>query len=494
MIGCGGTIAQLYPLQYLLDRYGKSFVTTVYNGAELANRRPAYLGPNSLMVASSHSGGTRETVEAVRAAREQGAKVIAITGNGSSALAEAADICLTYQDGPALSEAKLMLGYLIGIQVLAASDQVVDHEGLLAAWRALPDAFWLTMEQLAERAQEYANSVRDERLFYVLGAGGAYGAAYAFCICKLMEMQWRHGVPLNAAEFFHGPVEVTEGELAFLVLMSEDNLRPTAERAVRFLAKYSLRCMSLTPEQLSYLRFQLRRGGVHRAAQPAINIYAEKLSETTGHPLSRRRYRELSTSSLEVLHGVGDNVVDKYVNQRKTYPGKRSQCGCLCRRLGLSTGYVGVIGTDRFGQHIKEVLAQKALTFPTEGTEGPNRYAEVELIEGDRKFVGRDFGAYFPFSLDEEDFSYLSKAKVIHTSIYSGVEEQLPRLAETLSSISFDFSNRWEAAYLAHVLPFVTYAFLSASGRGETELAEVKELAKDHLVEVLVITNGSRER
>ena len=99
------------------------------------------------------------------------------------------------------------------------------------------DAFWLTMEQLAERAQEYANSVRDERLFYVLGAGGAYGAAYAFCICKLMEMQWRHGVPLNAAEFFHGPVEVTEGELAFLVLMSEDNLRPTAERVVRFLAK-----------------------------------------------------------------------------------------------------------------------------------------------------------------------------------------------------------------------------------------------------------------
>ena len=41
------------------------------------------------------------------------------------------------------------------------------------------------------------------------------------------------------------------------------------------------------------------------------------------------------------------------------------------------------------------------------------------------------------------------------------------------------------------MLPFVTYAFLSASGRGETELAEVKELAKDHLVEVLVITNGS---
>ncbi len=292
LIGCGGTIAQLYPLQYLLDRYGKSFVTTVYNGAELANRRPAYLGPNSLMVASSHSGGTRETVEAVRAAREQGAKVIAITGNGSSALAEAADLCLTYQDGPALSEAKLMLGYLIGIQVLAASDQVVDHEGLLAAWRALPDAFWLTMEQLAERAQEYANSVRDERLFYVLGAGGAYGAAYAFCICKLMEMQWRHGVPLNAAEFFHGPVEVTEGELAFLVLMSEDNLRPTAERVVRFLAKYSFAVHVIDTRTIELPAFPAaqREDFSSLLLWPAINIYAEKLSEATGHPLSRRRY------------------------------------------------------------------------------------------------------------------------------------------------------------------------------------------------------------
>ena len=44
---------------------------------------------------------------------------------------------------------------------------------------ALPDAFWLTMEQ---RKGGYAGSVRDER-HYVL-VPEAYGAAYV-CICKL---------------------------------------------------------------------------------------------------------------------------------------------------------------------------------------------------------------------------------------------------------------------------------------------------------------------
>lgn len=292
LIGCGGTVAQLYPLQYFLDRYGSGFVTTVHNGAEFADRHLSYIGSGSLIVASSHSGGTQETVRAIQFAKKNGAKVISITADKSSALAKISDLCLDYDDGPSLSEAKLMLTYLVGIEVVGKNHSVIDHDKLLVSWASLPDAFLATMEQLATRAEEYARTIKDEKLFYVLGTGGAYGAAYAFCICKLMEMQWRHGVPLNAAEFFHGPLEAADHHIPFLVLMSEDNMRPHAERVIRFLEKHTSKLHVIDTSIIELPDFPTLYREVFSALLlwPAINTYSEKISVETGHPLTKRRY------------------------------------------------------------------------------------------------------------------------------------------------------------------------------------------------------------
>jgi glucose/mannose-6-phosphate isomerase len=52
---------------------------------------PAYVGPGTLVIASSHSGNTEETLAAAQAALERGARVVALTRGGKlGALAEAA--------------------------------------------------------------------------------------------------------------------------------------------------------------------------------------------------------------------------------------------------------------------------------------------------------------------------------------------------------------------------------------------------------------------
>lgn len=55
----------------------------------------ALLGREDLVLAISNSGATRETVETVRAARENGAKIVAITNNPLSPLARESDLVLT---------------------------------------------------------------------------------------------------------------------------------------------------------------------------------------------------------------------------------------------------------------------------------------------------------------------------------------------------------------------------------------------------------------
>lgn len=64
------------------------------------------LGPEDVAVAFSHSGTTSNVIEAARLAREQGARVIAVTNYASAPLSELADIalCSTAQGSPLLGE------------------------------------------------------------------------------------------------------------------------------------------------------------------------------------------------------------------------------------------------------------------------------------------------------------------------------------------------------------------------------------------------------
>jgi RpiR family carbohydrate utilization transcriptional regulator len=61
---------------------------------EMQAVRAALLGPRDAVVAISHSGGSRDVVEAVRTARRGGCRVIAITHLGKSPLTRQADVVL----------------------------------------------------------------------------------------------------------------------------------------------------------------------------------------------------------------------------------------------------------------------------------------------------------------------------------------------------------------------------------------------------------------
>ena len=71
---------------------------------------PAFVGPSTLVIASSHSGGTEETLTAFAAARERGARCLAIsTGGALLSQARAAGLPTIQFDYP--SQPRAALGY-----------------------------------------------------------------------------------------------------------------------------------------------------------------------------------------------------------------------------------------------------------------------------------------------------------------------------------------------------------------------------------------------
>ncbi|MCP8970025.1 fructoselysine 6-kinase [Ectobacillus ponti] len=171
--------------------------------------------------------------------------------------------------------------------------------------------------------------------------------------------------------------------------------------------------------------------------------------------------------------GVGDNVVDKYMHKGMMYPGGNAlNFSVYAKQLGVEAAYLGTFGNDRAASHIMETLEEIGVDLShCRQHEGPNAYAGVDLVEGDRVFIGGNSGVQkeHPLVLTEEDLGYIRTFAMAHTSVYSRIESELPKLKETGILLSYDFSADYHEDMLKQVCPYVDVSLLSCGHLSEEE-------------------------
>lgn len=178
--------------------------------------------------------------------------------------------------------------------------------------------------------------------------------------------------------------------------------------------------------------------------------------------------------------GVGDNVVDKYLHKRVMYPGGNAlNFSVYAKQIGHDTAYLGVFGNDLAAKHIIETLESLQVDNSISRLyEGENGYAKVDLVEGDRVFVGGNEGGVqltHPINLSLQDLEYLKTFQLAHSSIYSNMETELHKIKEAGVKLSFDFSSDFTESLLESVCKHVDYSLLSC---GHLEVEATQELLK----------------
>ncbi|MEU7744022.1 PfkB family carbohydrate kinase [Nonomuraea sp. NPDC049158] len=172
------------------------------------------------------------------------------------------------------------------------------------------------------------------------------------------------------------------------------------------------------------------------------------------------------------LVAVGDNVVDRYPDLGVMYPGGNAvNVAVHARRTGAESGYLGAVGTDEAGRVVRDALAAEGVDLSLLRTvDGPNAFATVRLVAGERKFTGGREGVS-RFRLSPADLVRLAAADIVHTGECSFLEGQLDQLAAHARRLSFDFSERpWD--YVEEHARHAGIAILSSpSGSREEALA-----------------------
>ncbi|MER5944334.1 SIS domain-containing protein [Streptomyces sp. NPDC001928] len=291
LVGCGGSLAGMYPAHYLLETKAP-FPVFHMNSDEFCRRRPALLGEGSVVVVSSHSGNTKETVAAARIAREARARVAAITRSADCPLAMAADTAYTYDSDTTVPAPRQVLMGQLAHALLEAAGAEGDYTGLRTAYEALPDALYAALEESEGTNHAIATALADEDITYVLSAGPNYGAGYAFAMCYLMEMQWKHAASFHAGEFFHGAFEILTQDQPVLLLLGEDASRPIAERARAFLDAHTRKVHHIDTAALNLPGVPTHlRGEISPIALAVVTSrLARHFEAVRGHDLAQRRY------------------------------------------------------------------------------------------------------------------------------------------------------------------------------------------------------------
>ncbi|MDH4353601.1 MAG: glutamine--fructose-6-phosphate transaminase (isomerizing), partial [Actinomycetota bacterium] len=179
--------------------------------------RDPILTRNTLVLAISQSGETMDTLMALRHAREQGSRVLAICNvNGSTIPRESDAVVYTYA-GPevAVASTKAFLTQLVAVQLVALylaqvrgtkwGDEVVSHVRDLSAMPAKVAQVLDTVEPV----RVLARSLVDAKAVLFLGRHVGYPVALEGAL-KLKELAYMHAEGFPAGELKHGPIALIE--------------------------------------------------------------------------------------------------------------------------------------------------------------------------------------------------------------------------------------------------------------------------------------------
>ncbi|MFC9766933.1 glutamine--fructose-6-phosphate transaminase (isomerizing) [Rhodococcus jostii] len=213
----------------LLAKYAIEHWTRLPVEVELASEfryRDPVLDRSTLVVAISQSGETADTLEAVRHAKDQKARVLAVCNTNGAQIPREADAVLYTRAGPEIGVAstkaflaQVTANYLVGLALAQARgtkypDEVAREYADLEAMPDLVSRVLETVEPVRALARELASS--STVLF--LGRHVGYPVALEGAL-KLKELAYMHAEGFAAGELKHGPIALIEDGLPVIIVM-----------------------------------------------------------------------------------------------------------------------------------------------------------------------------------------------------------------------------------------------------------------------------------
>jgi glutamine---fructose-6-phosphate transaminase (isomerizing) len=224
VVACGTAYHAGLIAKYAIEHWCK-IPCEVELASEFRYRDPI-LTRSTLVIAISQSGETMDTLMAVRHAREQRSRVVAICNVNGSTIPRESDAVVYMHAGPeiAVASTKAFLTQLVACYLLALylaqvrgskyGDEIAEVMEQLNRMPAAVERVLGQMDPVRAMARELAR----ERCVLFLGRHVGYPVALEGAL-KLKELAYMHAEGFAAGELKHGPIALIEAGLPVVVVV-----------------------------------------------------------------------------------------------------------------------------------------------------------------------------------------------------------------------------------------------------------------------------------
>jgi glucosamine--fructose-6-phosphate aminotransferase (isomerizing) len=270
--------------------------------------RDPILDYSTLIVAISQSGETADTLQAIRHARTQRSKVLAICNTNGSTIPRESDAVIYTHAGPEIGVAstkgfltQLVACYLLALYVAQVKgtrygDEITE---IMHQLEAMPGHIETVLES-AETVYELARSHLDTRSVLFLGRHAGYPVALEGAL-KLKELAYIHAEGFAAGELKHGPIALIEEGLPVLCVVppqGRDQLHGKMISGIQEVRARGARTICLAEEGDTsiepYADVLIRLPKVPVLLQPLVSVvplqlFACELATAMGHDVDQPR-------------------------------------------------------------------------------------------------------------------------------------------------------------------------------------------------------------
>jgi glucosamine--fructose-6-phosphate aminotransferase (isomerizing) len=224
VVACGSAYHSGLLAKYAIEHWVRLPVE-IEVASEFRYRDPV-LDKQTLVVAVSQSGETADTLEAVRHAKSQGARVLAVCNTNGSQIPRESDAVLYTHAGPEIGVAstkaflaQIAANYIVGLALAQARGTKYpdEIEDIFDQLEAIPAKIEKTLE-LKDRIHGLAEQLGPIRTMLFLGRHVGYPVALEGAL-KLKELAYIHAEGFPAGELKHGPIALIEEDLPVVVVV-----------------------------------------------------------------------------------------------------------------------------------------------------------------------------------------------------------------------------------------------------------------------------------
>jgi glutamine---fructose-6-phosphate transaminase (isomerizing) len=307
VIACGTAAHAGMVAKYAIEHWTRLPVE-VELASEFRYRDPI-VGPDSLVIAISQSGETMDTLMALRHAKAQGARTLAICNTVGSTIPRESDAVLYTYAGPEIAVAstkafltQIVAAYLVGLYLAQVRGTMFEDEirAVLTDLDDMPSKVDLVLDT-TEPVRELARDLADSTSVLFLGRHVGYPVALEGAL-KLKELAYMHAEGFPAGELKHGPIALIEDGVPVIVVVPSprgravlhdkivSNIQEVRARGARVIAIAEEGDEAITP----YADHVIRIPAVPTLMQPLVatvplQVFACELATAKGHDVDQPR-------------------------------------------------------------------------------------------------------------------------------------------------------------------------------------------------------------